>query len=545
MQIWSWPRAAAFLGRPPLGLTLLLCASILVARRPDLLQSPQFWAEDGPVFFAQSRTLGAAALLQPSAGYLHTALRLVAWLAAQVDVTLAPAFFVTAAGLLTLYVAARTQSPRFPFRPSIAYALAMVMVPDAYEVLLNLTNLQWVLAAGLLLVLISKDALTPAQQAHDIVAVIVLGLTGPFVIAFLPLFVWRAWHRSTRFSVVLAGIAGACSTVQTIVILQNPIGMTVEPIAVEMLLAIPGLRIGASLFTGGHVAAEAGLLIASVLGGVTLAGIAFLALRRGPARVQRIWLGLAFAGVLAMTLFRCRYVWPALFHGLGSRYIFPLQLIALWLIIPAASAARPWLARGSRLALVVIALVNIPRLREPAFPDLRWTEYAARIRNGESVTVKISPDPWTFTLPGRPVPPAVPAPAGAFVNVSARCNVAPGNPAIIGFIVQPGPPRRLLLRAVGPSLAQFGIAQPLAQPTLKLIEHIGVEVAIADRGEACGATALAHATMRCGAFALAPGAGDFAGIADVGQGTYSLIVAGAGDSSGEVLVELYEIPPDA
>ncbi|HUR59484.1 MAG TPA: hypothetical protein VM029_17335 [Opitutaceae bacterium] len=542
MQTSSWPRAAAFLGRPPLGLTLLLCASILVARRPDLLQSPQFWAEDGPVFFAQSRTLGAAALLQPSAGYLHTALRMIAWLAAQVDVTLAPAFFVAAAGMLTLYVAARTQSRRFPFRHSIAYPLALVMVPDAYEVLLNLTNLQWVLAAGLLLILISRDALTPAQRGHDVAALIVLGLTGPFIIAFLPLFAWRAWRRATHFSAMLAVVAGACAAVQTIVILRNPIAATVAPMAVEMLLGIPGLRVGSSLLAGGRVGADAGFALASGLGVLTLAAIGFLAVRRGTARIERVWLGFAFAGVLAMTLFRCRYLWPALYHGQGSRYIFPLQLIALWLIIPAASAARPWIAQAARWALVVIALVNLPRLREPAFPDLRWTEYAARIRNGEHVTVKINPDQWAFTLPGRPVAAALPVPAGAFVNVSARCTVSPGQPAIVGFILQPGAARRLLLRAVGPSLAQFGVAHPLSRPTLKLVERTGNAVALAVRGEACGALSLAFATERCGAFALAAGAGDFAGIAEVAPGSYSVIVDGGANSGGEVLIEVYEVP---
>src|SRR5436190_23821070 len=102
--VWQW------IARPPLWCTLLVCGMILFARRPDLIRLPQFWAEDGAVFFLQSRTLGADALIEPSAGYLHTVQRLVAWLASWTDPVLSPAIYVGAAGLLTLYVAARTQS---------------------------------------------------------------------------------------------------------------------------------------------------------------------------------------------------------------------------------------------------------------------------------------------------------------------------------------------------------------------------------------------------------------------------------------------------
>lgn len=391
--------AAALVARPPLAWTLILCTAIFIARRPDLLQAPQFWAEDGPVFFLQSRTLGADALFTPSAGYLHTVLRLIAWLAALVDPTLSPALYCAAAAGCTLYVAARTQSSRFPLPPSIGYALAVVTVPDAFEVLLTLTNLQWILAGGLLLVLIAREPESPRQCAHDAAAVALLGLTGPFVIVGAPLFAWRAWYRKTGFSFALAAIAGAAAAIQLTLIIRYSLGDTAQSIAAETLLAVPGMRVGASLLTGGRLGAMAGVPVGTAWGVATLAVIAAMALRRDEARLERIWLALAFVGLLAAALYRCRQVLPDVFHGAGSRYFFPLQLIALWLVVATASAQRAWSSRAALVALAIIVVLNVPRLREPAFTDHNWAHYVAKIRQGEAVTVRINPD-WEFEVPG-------------------------------------------------------------------------------------------------------------------------------------------------
>ena len=538
-------RWAAALARPPLWCTLAVCAAILVWRRTDAFHTPQFWAEDGEIFFAQSRMLGSAALLEPSAGYLHTALRLVAWLASWFDPTLAPAIFVAAAATLTLYVAARTQSTRFPLPPSIGYALAVVMVPDASEVLLTLTNLQWVLAGGLLLILLAKDAETRAQSWHDILGTILLGLTGPFVIALAPLFVWRAYQRRSRFSVDLAALAVLCAAVQAMLISRYSIEATKAHVALDLLLALPGVRLGGSLLTGGFLGAGTPVVIGITCGVLTLVGLAVLAFRGGAARRERIWLGLACLALLAMALYRCRHVIPTVYSGWGSRYFFPLQLIALWLVVAmAADSPRRFARIGVRL-LAWIFVVNVWRLREPAAADLNWPEYAARIKRGEQVTVRINPEGWSFTMPGNdeglPIGPTV---RSGLVNVSARCFVTPEQPAMVGFTLPTGNSRQLLVRAIGPSLSRFGVARPLARPELTLMHgHFAVEN-FQPRRNGADDPAIASATTRCLAFALEQGTADLAGLVHLPRGVYTLVVSGGEGRAGEVLVEIYEVPAE-
>src|SRR5207244_9124955 len=60
--------------------------------------------------------------------------------------------------------------------------------------------------------------------------------------------------------------------------------------------------------------------------------------------------------------------------------------------------------------------------------------------------------------------------------LSARAFVGTGNDLLIGGITIGGEPasmQRVLVRALGPSLASFGIASPLANPTLSLRDANG------------------------------------------------------------------------
>src|SRR5262249_7289454 len=67
---------------------------LLVLRRPDAITNPQFWAEDGPVFYyGQITSSSWTVLFQPSAGYLQLLPRMVAALAALFPVGSVPLVF--------------------------------------------------------------------------------------------------------------------------------------------------------------------------------------------------------------------------------------------------------------------------------------------------------------------------------------------------------------------------------------------------------------------------------------------------------------------
>ena len=58
---------------------------------------------------------------------------------------------------------------------------------------------------------------------------------------------------------------------------------------------------------------------------------------------------------------------------------------------------------------------------------------------------------------------------GRLLNISTRLEVRGGEDVLIGgFIIRGGTSKRLLIRAIGPSLADSGVAEPLSNPTLEL-----------------------------------------------------------------------------
>jgi hypothetical protein len=111
-----------------------------------------------------------------------------------------------------------------------------------------------------------------------------------------------------------------------------------------------------------------------------------------------------------------------------------------------------------------------------------------------------------------------------------------------GFVVAGAAHKRMLLRAVGPTLAGFGVADALADPVLNLYSGSTV-IATNDRWSAGPApAALAAASTRVGAFALTANSEDAALLITVAPGAYTAEVRGKGTATGVALLEIYEVP---
>jgi hypothetical protein len=397
-------RLARLAANPPVYAVLGLCAVILAFRRAEALTNPQFWAED-VYFFQRAYVLGWSAFTDQFAGYMHTILRAVAEFAVLVDPAHGPAIFVACSAAITLYVASRTLSARCPLpRLGGAFALAVVLVPDTYEIYLNDVNLQWLTGAGLVLLLISRDPQGGLQWAHDLATAAAMGLTGPFSVILCPLFAWRAWSGRTRSSVALAAVIGVCALIQGYCVLTEPLApgaAPVGPVAYRLILPAIGRRIGGSILIGSLLSPETDQYAATAVGLATLAGVAYLAFRRGAIREERCMLGLAFFGMLAGTLYRTKHSLDGYFIPLShARYVFIPQLLAIWLLLSAVGQ-RGRVGRIAPLLCVWALLVNIPRYREPAYVDLHWSRYEPRIRAGLPVTVPTNPPGWFMPLPPR------------------------------------------------------------------------------------------------------------------------------------------------
>jgi glucose/arabinose dehydrogenase len=138
----------------------------------------------------------------------------------------------------------------------------------------------------------------------------------------------------------------------------------------------------------------------------------------------------------------------------------------------------------------------------------------------------------------RLTPPAQTIPRLA--NISTRARVMSGDDVMIaGFIVGGSTAKRLVINVAGPSLAGFGIASPLANPTLTLVRSSDNAVLATNDDWQSQANPSDVAAIQASGFQpnhpLEP-----AIIASLGPGAYTAIVQGVGGGAGVGLVGVFE-----
>ncbi|PYM03200.1 MAG: hypothetical protein DMF19_00325 [Verrucomicrobia bacterium] len=128
---------------------------------------------------------------------------------------------------------------------------------------------------------------------------------------------------------------------------------------------------------------------------------------------------------------------------------------------------------------------------------------------------------------------ALPAQA---LNISGRARVQAGQGVVIsGFIVTGNAPKRVGVRALGPSLANFGISGPLADPVVQLNRADGSLIMANDNWKNTQQAAIQMA-------GLAPSNDKEAAlIVTLTAGNYTAILSGKNGGTGVALAEVYDL----
>jgi Pectinesterase len=144
-------------------------------------------------------------------------------------------------------------------------------------------------------------------------------------------------------------------------------------------------------------------------------------------------------------------------------------------------------------------------------------------------------DPWNpiAQLAFLPTQPGAPSQA---LNISTRLGVQTGdNVLIAGFIITGATPKKLLLRAIGPSLTAADVDDPLADPVLELRDSTGSRIAFNNSWRYSQEAEII-------ATGIPPTDDHEAAIlATLSPGTYTAIVRGRSGTTGTALVEAYDL----
>ena len=129
------------------------------------------------------------------------------------------------------------------------------------------------------------------------------------------------------------------------------------------------------------------------------------------------------------------------------------------------------------------------------------------------------------------------------VNVSTNGFVGTGEQTLVpGVVIGGTAPKLLLIRAVGPGLAPFGVTGVLADPQLS-VAPIGKDFSVATNDNWGGDPELLLAFAQAGAFALPIASRDAAVVVRLPPGGYTVVVSGVGATTGTALVEIYDLDP--
>ncbi|HEX7797286.1 MAG TPA: hypothetical protein VF456_23150, partial [Vicinamibacterales bacterium] len=152
-------------------------------KAPDAVRRPQFWAEDGPVFFVQQWRHVSPQLFVPYSGYFLVIPRIFAWAAKLLPVMYAPLIYVSSAILMGAAALASLREMEKMGMPFVLTLGIFALTPTNGETLAILTNIHWLLQFYLLAYLV-RFALAPGplHRTKGTIVMLAVSLTGPFAI---------------------------------------------------------------------------------------------------------------------------------------------------------------------------------------------------------------------------------------------------------------------------------------------------------------------------------------------------------------------------
>lgn len=420
------------------GLRIFFCTAgaiflLLFLRRPAALTAPQFFAEDGVVFFHDQLLFGIRqALWIPHAGYILAVQRLTALLGSFFGSGLAPGVYNATALALSACCCAFFVLPVFRavvrsdllrFAVCCLFAIAL----DSAELIGTITQIQWFLQLlGILLLVacwIRPEEPRPAGRVLEGLLMLVLALSCPLLVLAVPLALWLAVRRKGILP-SLALLAGV--VIQLVVYVQagDSRGQSsvfqVHDLVRSLFLYLAARPILSSL-AGRPWAMELCArnigLYTLLAGGAALAGLALLWWKTDrPTRAKiLVCLYLALAsGTLAIGARKMLRPAPGetITFG-GERYFY---LAACCFVLLAAIAIERFLAKPSapaRCLLLVLLFAGGIRgnFQVAPFFAMQWSLYQdmlhdwyGQMRAGkpvEAITIPINPPGWFVTLEGN------------------------------------------------------------------------------------------------------------------------------------------------
>jgi hypothetical protein len=395
--------------------SIALFSLLILLRKPTL--HPQFWAEDGVWWYKEAYLSGVDSLFAPKNGYLQTISRLAGLFSLNFEMLYAPLVFYLIALAAQVSPVAVFLSKRFDglvpnIKLRLFICLCYVLIPNSWEVNMNITNAQWHLALLSFLLIVGREPRQAFLKTIDYAALIISGLSGPFSLFLFPIALFELYRQRTMEAARKAFVVGAAAAVQLVLVSETmgatrssaPLGASVDSFLqiVGNNILVGGILgkvetmgiIGSSMHALNYVIVPAGL---------TLMGIA---VARGPV-IYREFMFFAFA-VIGCALIKPQVSltepqWPLLEgYGTGCNRYYVIPIIAWMVTLIVLSFNSGKITRSISRALIVLMLVVFPvnfLYLKNRHPDFSAEAIAFQnAKPGTEMDFQEDPPGWHFVL---------------------------------------------------------------------------------------------------------------------------------------------------
>lgn len=397
---------------------------IFALRRPELINNPYFWAEDGAVWYSQAYNIGPIhSLILPQSGYYQTISKLVASASLAVPLYAAPLFFNVIAICIRTFVVLYLLSSRmkdFPIIGRFIVATYMVLMPNISEVHANVTNTHWYLSLWLFMVIVSEKPTGLYWKVHDYIVLLVAGLSGPFIVFMAPAVALRLVRDDfnlnpvtffrTALSRIDAFTVAFCAVcfIQVLTIIVSSGVRSHAPLGASLELAI---TIASSKIFAGFILPSDIInilwdsltlnIIFSVFG---MAVLAFLILTGSwKERSIVIFPVLMICFALAKpNISHGDVQWPYIQFGSGERYFLITNV--MWCAILLIAAKKFGKVFSKLIPATIFALILFVGIFNFSLPQIGingWSESMSKFdstKHGEEIKIPIRPQGWFIDI---------------------------------------------------------------------------------------------------------------------------------------------------
>src|SRR5262249_21512428 len=179
-------------------------AVLLVLRRTDGISNPQFWAEDGSVFFQENLTLGCRHALHTFfRGFPYIVQKVVACAATPFPIARVPLVYSVVAYIVAAASIASFSLPAFRHvicndGLRVLFCVAIAALPQATELVGSVTNASWYLGIWLMLLPLMRLPRSLIGLTMLAAAALIATFSVPLSVLTAPVWLARALHAVQR-----------------------------------------------------------------------------------------------------------------------------------------------------------------------------------------------------------------------------------------------------------------------------------------------------------------------------------------------------------